>query len=262
MKAASPGTDRTLTVLEVLAASAEGMTLTSIASTSRIPIATCAGILYSMEARGYATRSVVGRSHFWTLTLALYSIASPQVHKLNLAASTRHDLTELAGRVGFPAHVGVVSGSKLVYLAKEAGPSFIQFDTFPGKVVPFNLTALGRAVAAFLPEDRLEAILDGMEVGSGPNAAPVDREAFLAQLREVRASGFAIEDQEEVEGVACIAAPFFDSSGGVVAAIGVTGISERMVGKFRGEVTEAVMEAAASISRRLGDPGLSARTIG
>ena len=251
-KATSPGTDRALTVLEVLSRGPEAMTLTTIAAAADIPIATCAGILYSLEARGYATRSIVGRSHFWTLTFALYSLASQQVHKLNLASSTRTDLLELANRVGLPAHIGVVSGTKLVYLAKEAGKSFIQFDTHPGKVVPFNLTALGRAVAAYLPEDRLEPLLDSLEPGSGPNAAPLGRDDFLGQLARVRETGYAVEDQEEVEGVACIAAPVFDSSGSVAAAVGVTSIADRMVGDFRAEVIASVIDAAASISRRLG----------
>lgn len=258
-KATSPATDRVLTVLEAVAGSPDPMTLTAIASTAGVPIATCAAILYSLEARGYATRSIVGRSHFWTLTLALYSLASQQVHQLDLTTSTRRDLETLVARVGLPAHVGIVSGTRLVYLAKEAGPSFIQFDTYPGKVVPFNLTALGRAVAAFLPENRIELLLDGLEPGSGPNAAPIDRDAFLEQLRQVRHDGYAIEDQEEVEGVACVAAPFFDASGAVVAAVGVTSIADRMVGEFRDEVTAAVTAAAASITRRLGGTAAESR---
>lgn len=251
-KATSPATDRTLTVLEVLSRGPEAMTLTAIAAAADIPIATCAAILYSLEARGYATRTVVGRSHFWSLTLGLYSLASQQVHKLNLASSTRQDLQALSSRVGLPAHVGVVSGNKLVYLAKEAGASFIQFDTYPGKVVPFNLTALGRAVAAHLPPERIDELLDGLEAGAGPNAAPPEREAFLAQLALIRQTGYAIEDQEEVEGVACIAAPFFDASGSVVAAVGVTSIADRMEGDFRAEVIDSVVAAGHALSRRLG----------
>ena len=253
-KAFSTATDRTLTILEVLSCSPEPMTLTAIAAAADVPIATCAAVLYSLEARGYATRAIVGRSHFWTLTLALYSLASQQVNKLDVGMSARRELEVLANRVGLPAHIGVLSGTNLVYLAKEAGPSFIQFDTYPGKVVPFNLTALGRAVAAYLPEDRLEVLLRSLATGAGPNASTTDREAFRAVLERVREGGHALEDQEEVEGIACVAAPFFDASGGVVGAVGVTTIADRMAGDFRIEVIDAVVAAGSAISRRLGAP--------
>lgn len=197
-------------------------------------------------------RAIVGRSHFWILTLALYSVVSAQVQKLDLVAETRPDLQALARKLELAAHVGVVSGTKMVYLAKEAGHTFMQFDTHPGKVVPFNFTALGKAVAAFLPANRLDFLVDNLEQGRGPNAAFLNREAFRTELAQVRALGYAIEDQEEVEGVACIAAPFFDATGSVVAAVGVTRIVDRVVGEFRSEVIDAVVSAAASLSLRFG----------
>lgn len=252
VKTLSAATDRALTVLEVLSREPEPMTLTRIAAESRIPIATCASILYTLEERGYASRSVVGRSHFWSLTLALYSVASQQVQKLNFATIAQRDLVVLAREVGLPAHIGIISGAKLVYVAKETGPSFIQFDTHPGKVVPFNLTALGRAIAAYLPEEKLADLLHHLATGAGPNAVAPEESVFRAQLDAVRSAGYAIEDQEEVQGVACIASAFFDASSAVAGAVGITGISDVLVGDFRESVVDQLQAAARSITEKLG----------
>jgi DNA-binding IclR family transcriptional regulator len=228
------------------------MTLTNLARAAKVPLATCAAIMYTLESRGYASRTVVGRSHFWGLTLSLYGIASQQIQKLNYPEIAQLDLRELAGHLGLPAHIGVLNGSKLVYVAKEAGPSFIQFDTYPGKVVPFNLTALGRAVAAHLSEDRISHLLENLAIGTGPNAKQPVPASFREELRAVRESGFAFEDEEEVQGVSCAAVPFFDSSGNVAGAVGVTGISDSMVEPFKSTVVAELNRTAQSISRKLG----------
>lgn len=251
-KTFSAATDRVLNVLEALAAEPDPVTLTAIAKMTHMPIATCAAIMYTLESRGYATRTAVGRSHFWKLTLSLYGIASQQVQKLNYAEMAQIELRQLAESLGLPVHIGVLSGAKLVYVAKEAGSSFIQFDTFPGKAVPFNLTALGRAVAAHLPEDQLEYLEGELVMGSGPNARQPSRESFREDLADVRSRGYAFEDEEEVPGVSCIAVPFFDSSGSVAGAVGVTALSDVMSEPFTSSAVTGLRDTARAISAKLG----------
>jgi DNA-binding IclR family transcriptional regulator len=74
---ASPSVDRALTVLETLVAAGDGLTLSALSRTTRIPLATTASIVYTLEQRGYATRRVVGRSHFWRATVRLYELGAP-----------------------------------------------------------------------------------------------------------------------------------------------------------------------------------------
>ncbi|WP_246271623.1 helix-turn-helix domain-containing protein [Amycolatopsis acididurans] len=74
---ASPSVDRALTVLEALVSAGDGMTLSGLSRATRIPLATTASIVYTLEERGYATRRVVGRSHFWRATSRLYELAAP-----------------------------------------------------------------------------------------------------------------------------------------------------------------------------------------
>lgn len=165
---ASPGVDRTLTVLEQLVTADEDLTLTALAKVTRIPLATCASIVYTLEHRGYATRRVVGRSHFWRPTLRLYSLASQLVRKVDLSQIATAEMRALAEELGMPVHIGVLDGASVVYVAKAATPGFIQFDTYPGKVAPFDLTALGRAIAAHLPADELAVLLPRLAAGQGP----------------------------------------------------------------------------------------------
>ncbi|MEU4197731.1 IclR family transcriptional regulator [Kribbella sp. NPDC026611] len=248
----SPAVARALTVLETLVESDEELTLTALAKKARIPLATCASIVYTLEQRDYASRRVVGRSHFWRPTLRLYGLATQLIRKVDLSSVASREMRELADRLGMPVHIGVLTGSSVVYVAKAAMPGFIQFDTYPGKVSHFNLTALGRAIAAYLPDDELKPLLDRLERGYGPKGKDVDEESFRAELARVRKQGFAVEDQEEQADIACVAAPFFTAGGQVAGAVGVTSFARDLTRDKRKQAQTGLVQLAATVSERLG----------
>ena len=107
----SPAVARALTVLETLVGADEPLTLTSLAKKTKIPLATCAAIVYTLEERGYASRRIVGRSHFWRPTLRLYGLATQLVRKIDLSEIAQPQLRGLADTLGMPAHVGVLNGA-------------------------------------------------------------------------------------------------------------------------------------------------------
>lgn len=251
-RAPSPAVDRALTVLEQLVASEQELTLTALAKVTNIPLATCASIVYTLERRGYAARRVVGRSHFWRPTLRLYGLSSQLVRKIDVSSVAQSELRALAEELGMPVHIGVLNGPQVVYVAKAATPGFIQFDTYPGKVAPFNLTALGRAIAAYLANDELDALMPHLVAGRGPRAGRPGVKAFRALLESVRAAGYATEDEEEQADISCLAAPFFDAEGRVAGSVGVTGFARDLVGDRRELAVRGVLRLGAEISRRLG----------
>lgn len=251
-RAPSPAVDRALTVLETMVHAEEPLTLTALAKAAGIPLATCASIAYTLEQRGYAVRRIVGRSHFWRPTLRLYSLAAELVRQVDLPSLAQAELQSLADQLGMPTHVGILEGSSVVYVAKAATPGFIQFDTYRGKVAPFDLTALGRAIAAHLPEPELTALLPRLTPGRGPNAREPDSAAFLAIIDDVREAGYAIEDEEEQAEIACVAAPFFDAEGRVAGAVGVTGFARDLRDELRVKAIDGVVRLGHEVSRRLG----------
>lgn len=251
-RAPSPAVDRALTVLEALVNAEDPLTLTALARAAHIPLATCASIAYTLEQRGYAVRRVVGRSHFWRPTLRLYSLAAELVRKVDVPSLAQSELQTLADTLGMPAHVGVLDGASVVYVAKASTPGFIQFDTYRGKVSPFHLTALGRAIAAHLPEADLKPLLTHLKPGRGPNAGPADATAFLALLDGVRTAGYAIEDEEEQAEIACVAAPFFDAEARVAGAVGITGFARDLRDERRDAAVAGVVALGHEMSRRLG----------
>lgn len=253
-KAPSPAIDRALTMLETLVRSGSPMTLTALAEATEVPLATCAAIMQTLEQRGYASRRVVGRSHFWRPTLKLNSLATELMRGVNLGQLAQPFLQRLVDETNMAAHVGLLEGNMIVYAAKVASPGMVQFNTYPGKATPFNITALGLAVAAYLPDEQVETLLSDMLPGAGPLAQRVSVKEMRARLSKVRERGFAIEVEEEEAGIGCVAAPFFDSGGQVLGSIGVTGFVDQVQGVRLRRNSESVLRAGRGLSHEL-DPG-------
>jgi IclR family transcriptional regulator, KDG regulon repressor len=252
-KVPAPAVGRALTVLETLVAADDGLTLTDLARMTGIPLATCASIVYTLERRGYASRRVVGRSHFWRATLALYGLAVRLTRNVDLSTVAQAEMQQLADALGMPVHIGVLNGASVVYVAKAAAPGIIQFDTYPGKLAPFNLTALGRAIAAQLPRDQLKPLLSQLAVGRGPKSGASTKTELMAMLDEVRSRGYAVENEEEEANVACVAAPFFGADARVAGAVGVTAFAKDLASiRQQRAAGTRLMDLAATISSKLG----------
>lgn len=252
---ASPAADRTITILETLVGAAEPMTLTALAKATGIPLASAATITQTLERRGYAARRVVGRSHYWSPTLQLYGLGAKLMRGVDLGRVAQPYLRRLCEQLGVPAHLGVLEGRTVMYLAKAAPPAMVQFNTYVGKVAPFHLTALGRAIAAHLDPDLLSPLLDHLTQGRGPKGDRVGRRAFLDQLAEVRVRGYAVEDEEEEPQIGCLAVPVFDADQQVVGAIGVTGFAQDVVRDRFTTMLDAVRREGVDLSAHLGYTG-------
>lgn len=250
-RAPSPAVDRALTMLETLVTAETPMTLTSLAQATGVPLATCASIVQTLEARGYAARRVVGRSHFWRPTLRLNALAAQLVRRIDLSALAQPFLRRLVDETQMAAHVGVLEGDLVIYVAKVGAPGMVQFNTYPGKTAPFNLTALGRAIAAYLPEERLTPLLSHLVPGAGPRAKRASVLEMQAKLATVRAVSYAVEDEEEDAGIGCVAAPFFDAHDQVVGSVGVTGFVEQVRGIKLRKNADSVLRHSRELSREL-----------
>jgi DNA-binding IclR family transcriptional regulator len=251
-RAPSPAVDRALRILEALVATEDELTLTAIAARTDVPLATCGSIMRTLELRGFAVRRIVGRSHLWRPTLRLYALGARLMSGLDLPTISQPQLRRLADELGVPCHVGVLDGSSVVYVAKAATTSFVQFNTYTGKALPFNLTALGKAIAAFLDAEELAPLLSDLKPGKGPKGKSADRQLFLDELARVRVDGYALEDEEDDEEIACVAAPIFGAQRKVIASLGATGFARDVAGARLGDVAEAVQAAAAAVSQELG----------
>jgi len=114
---------------------------------------------------------------------------------------------------------------------------------------PIHCTALGKVLLAWLPDDERARLVSGIKFEKLTPKSIVQRTAFERELRRARVAGYAIDDEEFVTGVRCLAAPVFDQAGGVVMALGTIGPKHRMTHQRLRECRPMVLECA----KRLGE---------
>jgi DNA-binding IclR family transcriptional regulator len=111
---------------------------------------------------------------------------------------------------------------------------------------------LGKCLLAWLtPEERAAAVYAHPMVRLTSHTITTAGE-LEAHLDEVRRDGYAMDNEERAEGVRCVAAPIWDRTGRVTAALSVSGASFRMVGEHLSDSREACMVATRLMSLRLG----------
>jgi DNA-binding IclR family transcriptional regulator len=245
-----PAALRALALLEYLASAQEPCGASFLARRLGIPKSSCFSLLLTLEQAGYVRRN--GRDE-WSLTLRIYHIGMRAARNLDVLVLAQPILQELVDDLGLTAHLGVFERGRVVYALKVETPGMVRFETYPGKPATLHLTAVGRAVASILGKRELDGLLDGYEFTPGANCAIRSRRAFMRELARVRSGGFAVEDEEETIGVACVAAPVSYADGNSAAAIGVTALAAQLQELTADVVGARVVDAANALSLLLGD---------
>jgi len=172
----------------------------------------------------------------------------------NLESIAARELAVLANEHQLNAFLGIIQGSAVVYLMTMQSSAPITIRSAPGTRAPFHSTAIAKAILADWPDEAILKLL-----GRGPLQAVTSRTKtkpteILKDIHDARRRGYAISDEEYVEGVLTIGAPVRDRSGLAIAAI--SGAVPRHLHKSSdtARVASLVMQAADRISAALGAP--------
>lgn len=153
------------------------------------------------------------------------------------------------------SRVAVLDESFAVVIGRIDGPGIIHFESNLARQELPHCSALGKVLLSQLPEKQVRAIVGRTGLPARTAATITDVEWLLRELEEARARGFAVDDEEDSEGVFCVAAPVFDRRGTCVAAISVTGLKLSLqVGGIEG-IAQIVRRYAAEISVKMGAGG-------
>jgi len=165
-------------------------------------------------------------------SMEFYQVAEPEVKSL-------------ADETGELANLLVEEQGMGVYLMRSKGEAAVDLDTYAGLRTHLHTTALGKAILAFLPESRVEEIIERRGLEQKTPQRVGSREEVFDALEEVRDRGYAIDDGERLEGLRCIAAPVKDSSDEVLGSISVSAPASRVSDDdLHGRLAERVLSAA------------------
>lgn len=240
---------RAFDILERVSESGEaGITLGALAAGIPTAKSTTHRYVATLLALGALRRDDAGRLR---LGLKLVELAGLMLETDDIRSAAVSTLHELASRTGETVHLGVLADMEIVYTAKVESPHSVRLVSRIGARVPLYCSAMGKAVLARLTGTTLATALTIPRVAR-THRTLVDDARLLADLERIRATGVAIDDEENEIGVRCMGAAVLGPTGDPVAGISVSAPEVRMSHERCAELAPYIAAAAEQISRRLG----------
>ena len=235
-------------VLEAFATEGRELTLAETARAAGIDNATAFRFLNTLVMLGYVERAEARR---FRLTLKCLDLGFGAIARAELRDLARPLLRSLVGPEIEAASLAVVDRSEIVYVERvQAGLARLGVEVRIGSRAPIHSTAVGHAILARMPPDAQRAMLESSDRRQLTPNTLTGLEALLARLAEVRAAGYALSDQENVQGLRVLAAPVVDADGVPLAAISVAAPAFAMtLDHFRTIARAPVIAAARALSR-------------
>jgi IclR family transcriptional regulator, pca regulon regulatory protein len=234
--------------LEVIAAFAPGrpvMSLTEVASAAGLARPTARRILLTLTELGYVRTEGAG----YALTPRVLELGVAYVRSQGLWEIARPHMEALSAATNESCSIAQLDGSDIVYVARVAVPKIVALAVQIGTRFPALQTSLGKVLLAALEPAEVAAVLaEPTRSGLEPRWQP-GRDEREAELREVRARGWALTDQQLTLGIRSVAAPLRDGTGCVVAALNVnTHAAETTVDHLLENHLPLLLKAASDIS--------------
>jgi IclR family transcriptional regulator, pca regulon regulatory protein len=209
---------RGLDILACFGAERPWLTLTDVATATSLARPTARRLLLTLEELGF----VRANGNQFSLTPRVLSLGMAFVGSLGLWDVARPHLERLVSATGESSSMSQLDGSDIVYVARVAVPKLIALRVEIGTRFPASHTSQGKVLLAALEPSEVDAVLAEPSRSGLPRFLPREKTEFAAELRAVRARGWALADEELAPGIRSVAVPVRDGAGRVRAAMNVT----------------------------------------
>src|SRR5258707_10849701 len=217
---------RGLSLLESLAESPDGISLSDLSQQVGLSVSTAHRLLTTLEQHGFV-RCHPGSRH-WSIGVQAFIVGSAFVKARDLLEIARPRMRGLMEESGETINLAVLDGGEAVFLAQVECRQMMRALAPPGVRIPVHCSGAGKALLATLPETEVAQILRKHGL---PRLTPKTL-TTLARLREdierTRKRGYSIDHQEHSMGLRCVAAVVLDEHQEPVGAVSVSGPAVRI----------------------------------
>jgi IclR family KDG regulon transcriptional repressor len=241
---------KALAMIEELASSPRALSAIQLSRQLKVPRSTIYRLLQTLARHGFIVRE--DGMACYRLSFKLLDLGHRVLERTDLLEAARPILRDLSARFRETVHLAVEEDGRMVYLDKVEGSAPFCTHSRPGRRVPMHCTALGKAVLAYLPAERVRAILGRHGLQGHTARTIVSYAGMVEELESVRRRGYALDDVEFEEGVRCVGAPVLDHRGVPMAAISVSAPVSRMSKAQARRTGKILCAAVAGVSGAMG----------
>ncbi|MBT9383888.1 IclR family transcriptional regulator [Pseudooceanicola sp. CBS1P-1] len=242
--------ERALTLMELIAAEPDGLRLSEVARRAGLAASTTHRLLTTLEQRGFLHSDAA--SGHWHVGRAAHRVGAAYVLARNLVAPALPFLRRLRDATRETANLGLIEDGEVVTLSQVESREIMRAISPPGGRVPVLCSGMGKAILATRPDREVARLVQrhGFRAATARSLTRMD--AVEAEMAQIRARGYAVDDEEFVLGLRCVAAVVWGPSGDPACAISVSGLAARMTPEKVARCGETVQRIATELSQAMG----------
>ncbi|WP_455820406.1 DNA-binding transcriptional regulator KdgR [Pseudomonas cerasi] len=206
--------------------------------------------LQTMKTLGYVSQE--GESEKYALTLKLFELGAKALQNVDLIRSADVQMRDISRQTKETIHLGALEEDSIVYIHKVDSLYNLRMYSRIGRRNPLHSTAIGKVLLAWRDRAEVEEILRGIEFTRSTSRTLDSAAALLPALDQVRYQGFGEDNEEQEEGLRCIAVPVFDRFGVVIAGLSISFPTIRFSEEHKKEYVAMLHRAAKNISEQMG----------
>jgi IclR family acetate operon transcriptional repressor len=241
---------RGLSILEALARSDGGLTLTDLAHRVQLAPSTAHRLLATLEKMGYVYQD--GDLGLWYVGLQAFTVGTTFLANRDFVAQSHAYMHRLMEQAGETANLAILDGTEAVFVAQVQCHEMMRTLVRLGSRVPLHASGVGKALFAALPDLQIDAIMKVVGLPRITENTIVATETMWAALRVIRQRGYSFDDEEHARSTRCVGAAIYDEHAEPLGAISISGPSSRLADERIRHLGPIVAHVAEELTHRVG----------
>ena len=206
--------------------------------------------LQTLRALGYVEQE--GDTERYRLTIRLFELGAKALENVDLVREADKEMRLIAQSTREAVHLGAFDEDSIIYIHKIDADYGLRMQSRIGRRNPLYSTAIGKVLLAWLEPGEAREVLSHIEFKKSTSKTLASADAVLSILPNVRKQGYGEDNEEQEEGLLCIAVPVFDRFGRVAAGLSISFPTMRCGADTKTHYVALLKRAGLAISERLG----------
>lgn len=241
--------DRALGLLETLSQQSGGMRVSDLALSMGLPVSTTHRLLTTMEQRLFVQQNA--QSDLWFVGPRAHSVGERYLLHDGLVLPALPFLRKLRDKTRETANLGVLQNEEAVTIAQVESREILRAIAPPGGRVPILNSGMGKAIVATWPDEAIRTLIERQGLRRMTSHSLGSEQEVFQEIAKIREQGYALDNEEYIIGMRCVASVVYSAQGDAIAALSVSGLAARLTDDKLPGIIELVQEQAVSLKDRL-----------
>ncbi|MBR9765416.1 MAG: IclR family transcriptional regulator [Rhodobacteraceae bacterium] len=241
---------RALDLLTLLGVNDEGLRVSELARQSGLAVSTTHRLLTTLESQGFTQCDP--ETSAWHVGRAAFTVGTAYGRRRNFIAPALPYLKRLRDQTHETANLGILDNDRLVTVSQVESRQIVRAISPPGGHTPVFCSGMGKSLLATWPDAEITALAERTGLRPMTPRSLTTLQAVLTDIAQIRRRGYAVDDEEHIQGLRCVAAVVWSPTGEPACAISISGLAARLTPERLEAAGAQVRDAARSLTEHLG----------